>query len=145
MKSLEEQLAELADREAIRDLPRLYCHYLWTQDPVRMADLFTEDATICIDGMEDYAITGREKMAKVFGRVNARYAALPFIHNHVIELTGPESATGVAYYEMLESKEGKRFLAAGFYRDDYRKVDGQWKFHYRKIYMATEFDNPPQN
>ncbi len=144
MKSVEQALAELADREAIRELPRLYCHYLWVQDPERMANLFTEDATICIQGMEDYAITGRDKLAKVFRRVNAKYATQPFIHNHLVELTGPDRATGIAYYEILEAREGQRYLAAGFYRDEYRKVGGEWKFQYRKIHMVTEFDSPPE-
>ncbi|HEY2104783.1 MAG TPA: nuclear transport factor 2 family protein [Candidatus Binataceae bacterium] len=142
-KSTEQMLAELADREAIRELPRLYCHYLWTKDPQKMANLFTEDATICIQGMEDYAITGRDKLAKVFQRVNARYASLPFIHNHIIELEGPDRANGYSYYEILES-EGSRYLAAGYYRDQYRKIDGQWKFQYRKVHMATDFDRVPE-
>ena len=143
VKTPEQLLAELLDREAIRELPRLYCHYLWTKDPHAMANLFTQDATICIQGMEDYAITGRDKLAKVFGRVNARYSSLPFIHNHIVELEGPDRANGYAYYEILES-EGSKYLAAGYYRDDYRKIDGLWKFQYRKIHMATDFDRVPE-
>jgi uncharacterized protein (TIGR02246 family) len=133
----------MVDREAIRELPRLYCHYLWTQDHDRMANLFTADATICIQGMEDYAITGRDKLAKVFRRVNARYASQPFIHNHIVDLEGPDRASGYAYYEILE-QEGSRYLAAGYYHDQYRKVDGEWKFHSRKIHMATDFDRAPE-
>jgi uncharacterized protein (TIGR02246 family) len=143
MKSTEQLLAELLDREAIRELPRLYCHYLWTKDPERMAALFTEDATICIEGMEDYAITGRDKLAKVFKRVNARYASQPFIHNHIVELEAANRASGYAYYEILE-QDGSTYLAAGYYRDEYRKVDGQWKFQSRKIHMATDFDRAPE-
>ena len=140
MKSTEESLRELMDREAIRELPRLYCHYMWTNDPESMANLFTDDATICIQGMEDYAITGRDKLAKVFRRVNAKYVTQPFIHNHIIELAGAGHATGVAYYEILEARQGGRYMAAGYYRDEYRKVDGQWKFQSRKIHMVTDFD-----
>lgn len=133
----------MLDREAIRELPRLYCHYLWIKDPVSMANLFAEDATIYIRGMEDYAITGREKLAKVFARVNARYASQPFIHNHIVDLESPERASGYAYYEILED-EGNRFLAAGCYHDQYRKIDGQWKFQLRMIHMATDFDRVPE-
>jgi hypothetical protein len=143
MKSIEESLRELMDREAIRELPRLYCHYLWTKDHERMASLFSEDATVCIQGMEDYAITGRDKLAKVFRRVNAKYESQPFIHNHIIDLEGPDRATGVSYYEILEGREGGRFLAAGYYRDEYRKVEGEWKFQSRKIHMVTDFDRLP--
>jgi uncharacterized protein (TIGR02246 family) len=142
VKTTEQLLAELLEREAIRELPRLYCHYLWTKDPERMAGLFTEDATICIQGMEDYAITGRDKLAKVFKRVNARYASQPFIHNHIIELEGPDRASGYSYYEILE-QEGSTYLAAGYYRDEYRKVDGEWKFQSRKVHMVTDFDRAP--
>jgi hypothetical protein len=143
VKTTEQLLAELADREAIRELPRLYCHFLWTKDPVRMANLFAEDATISIRGMEDYAITGRDKLAKVFARVNARYASQPFIHNHIIELEGPDRASGYSYYEILEG-EGEKFLAAGYYHDQYRKINGEWKFQSRKVHMATDFDRVPE-
>ncbi len=143
MKSVDESVRELMDREAIRELPRLYCHCLWTNDPEGMASLFTDDATICIQGMEDYAITGRDKLAKVFRRVNAKYATQPFIHNHIIELEGPDRATGVAYYEILEARQGGRYLAAGYYQDEYLKVNGQWKFQSRKIHMVTDFDRLP--
>jgi hypothetical protein len=143
VKTTEQLIAEMADREAIRELPRLYCHYLWTHDHESMANLFTEDATISIKGMEDYAICGRVKLAKVFQRVNAKYSSLPFVHNHVIELESPERATGYAYYEILEDR-GSRYLAAGYYRDEYRKVDGQWKFQTRKVHMATNFDTVPE-
>jgi uncharacterized protein (TIGR02246 family) len=143
VKSTEQLVAEMLDRESIRELPRLYCHYLWTRDPDRMANLFTDDATICIVGMEDYAITGRDKLAKVFRRVNARYSSQPFIHNHIVDLEGPDRASGYAYYEILE-QDGSRFLAAGYYHDQYRKgVDGQWKFQSRTIHMATDFDRAP--
>ena len=143
MKTIEQALAELLDCEAIRELPCLYCHYLWTKDPESMANLFTEDATISIKGMEDYAITGRDKLVKVFRRVNAKYASQPFIHNHVVDLEGPNRASGYAYYEILE-QEGSRYLASGYYRDEYRKVDGLWKFQSRKVHMATDFDRTPE-
>jgi uncharacterized protein (TIGR02246 family) len=142
MKSIEESVTGLLNREAIRELPRLYCHYLWTSDPVAMANLFTEDATICIKGMEDYAITGRDKLTKVFRRVNAKFKAQPFIHNHIVDLTGPDRATGYSYYEILEPGDTTRYMAAGYYYDEYRKVDGQWKFQSRKIHMMTDFDGP---
>lgn len=105
-----------------------------------MASLFNEDATICIQGMEDYAITGRDKLSEVFRRVNAKYTSRPFVHNHVVEIEGPDRATGVCYYEILEGRQEGGFLAAGYYRDEYRKVDGQWKFQSRKIHMVTDFD-----
>ena len=131
------------DREAIRELPRLYCHYMWTSDSEGMASLFSEDGTVCIQGMEDYAITGRDKLAKVFRRVNAKFAAEPLIHNHIVELEGPDRATGVSYYEIHEARQDGRFMAAGYYRDEYRKVDGHWKFQSRKIHMVTDFDRLP--
>ena len=143
-KSIEQSLRELLDREAIRELPRLYCHYMWTGNWDGVANLFAEDATICIEGMEDYAISGRDKLAKVFRRVNARYAAHPFIHNHVVELTGDDRAIGVCYYEILEGRDGMEYLAAGCYRDEYRKVDGEWKFQLRKIHLATDIDRKPE-
>ena len=37
---------EMLDREAIRDLPVRYCHYVWTNDVDGMMGLFTEDGLL---------------------------------------------------------------------------------------------------
>ena len=45
MASIEEQVAALTAREAIRDLPKRYCDCVWRDDIEGITNLFTEDGT----------------------------------------------------------------------------------------------------
>ena len=42
-KSIEQLVRELADKEAIRELPQLYCHLVWKKDVPSIVNLFTDD------------------------------------------------------------------------------------------------------
>ena len=44
MKSTDELVTELADREAIRDLPVRYCDCVWQNDLKTMVELFSGSA-----------------------------------------------------------------------------------------------------
>jgi hypothetical protein len=57
MKTTDELVRELADREAIRDLPARYCDCLWRQDLDGPVDLFTDDARFVVKGLELEAVS----------------------------------------------------------------------------------------
>ena len=48
----------------------------------------------------------------------------------MIELTGPDSATGTCYVEVHMLREGKKWEMRGWYNDEYAKVGGEWKFKF---------------
>jgi len=97
VKSIQQLLAELLDREAVRELPRLYCHYLWTRDPDHVAGHFTEDATTCIQGMEDYAITGRDKARRGFQKDERKVESLTALNLDRGSLShGQKKAAGIS-------------------------------------------------
>jgi hypothetical protein len=66
--------------------------------------------------------------AKKVSRSKARV-----IHNHVIELTGPDRAKGTCYVEVRLMRDGKKQLMTGWYDDEYVKVGDEWKFKSRRI------------
>ncbi len=107
-KSIEAQVREMADREAIRDLPLKYCHYVWKKEVPAIVNLFTADGDL---------------------------DPHPFIHNHVVELQGNDRATGTCYVEIRGTRDGKSMIAAGYYDDEYAKVSDEWKFRSRKVHM----------
>lgn len=59
MKTTDELVRELADREAIRDLPVRYCECLWRKDVDGLLGLFKDDATFVMKGTEVEAGYGR--------------------------------------------------------------------------------------
>jgi hypothetical protein len=61
------------------------------------------------------------------------------VHQPEIELTGPDTATGTWGLEdvVILTEPGLTIRGAAFYRDDYVKVDGDWRIKhtgYRRVY-----------
>ena len=130
-KSLEITVQELVDREAIRDLPQRYCHYVWKQDVPAVVSLFTQDGEFDA-GRAQPTAKGTEALREAYKQGLAALDPRPFIHNHVIDLDG-DHATGTCYLELRATQDGQSVIAAGHYDDVYAKVDGEWKFRSRKF------------
>ena len=135
-KSVETLIQEMLDREAIRDLPVRYCHYVWKNDVEGIVNLFTEDGAISVPNDPSLpGAQGRANLLKTYKQALGDLAPRPFIHNHVVELTGPDRATGTCYVEIRATRDGKSWIGAGYYDDEYAKVGGAWKFRSRKVTM----------
>jgi uncharacterized protein (TIGR02246 family) len=131
-KSTETLLQEVIDREAIRTLPVRYCHCVWQKDLDGYVNLFTEDGSFVPDSGLPHA-QGHAELRKIVGGGLETLKPRPFIHNHVIELLGPDRAKGTCYVEVRMLRDGKKWLMTGWYDDEYAKIDGEWKFKSRKI------------
>jgi ketosteroid isomerase-like protein len=129
LAALEKGLAELRDREAIRELAARYCHCAQRGDAEAIVALFTEDGAI---DMGETAIRGREQLLRSYRDAFGDMRPIPFIHNHVVELAG-ERARGTCSVEIRLVQNGEAYTAAGHYDDTYRRVDGAWKFERRQL------------
>jgi hypothetical protein len=126
----------MLDREAIRDLPVLYCHCVWKNDIPGIVDLFTQDGSISVPNEPNLmAAHGRDNLLKMYNQALGDLAPRPFIHNHVVELKGPTRATGTCYVEIRATRNGKSWIGAGYYDDEYAKIGNKWKFKSRKVTM----------
>lgn len=132
-QSTETAIQEVIDREAIRNLPLRYCHCVWQKDLDGYANLFTEDGSF---GTNDPSLPKAHGRAALRSMISGQLDASkprPFIHNHVIELQGPDKAKGTCYVEVRLLRDGKKHLMSGWYNDEYAKVGGEWKFKSRQI------------
>ena len=132
-KSNETLIQELIDREAIRTLPVRYCHCVWQKDLDGFANLFSEDGAISSSDPGLPRAQGRDGLRKMIAEGIETMKLRPFIHNHVVELVGPDRGKGTCYVEVRLLRDGKRQLMAGWYDDEYIKVGGEWKFKSRRI------------
>ena len=132
-KSIETLVRELTDREAIRDLPLKYCHYVWKKDVPALVNLFTDDGEFDAGGGQP-AAKGKEALTKAYQQGLSTLDPHPFIHNHVIDLHG-DRATGTCYLELRATRNDKSMIAAGYYDDEYAKVGEEWKFRSRQVTM----------
>jgi ketosteroid isomerase-like protein len=128
MKTLEQQVQELADREEIKELTAHYAHGVARGEGAKVAALFTDDGAF-INDLPDTAPTvvrGREALDKFYGAIK-RNTALPCIHNHLITLAGDE-ATGTCSIEVRITRNNQSMIGSGYYEDRFRRENGRWKF-----------------
>jgi ketosteroid isomerase-like protein len=132
-KNTETAIQEVIDREAIRSLPLRYCHCVWQKDLDGYANLFTEDGSFATNDPSLPRAQGREALRSMIGSQLDTVKPRPFIHNHVIDLVGPDRAKGTCYVEVRLLRDGKKWLMSGWYDDEYAKIGGEWKFKSRQI------------
>jgi SnoaL-like protein len=133
MKTTEELVRELADREAIRDLAVRYCDCLWRDDLEGLLGLFKEDGTFVVEGHDlDVIQRGRAHLKKMYASLAEELRPRPFIHNHLIELRGKDRGIGRCYVELRSENHDMEWFGSGYYEDEYSKVNDQWKFASRR-------------
>ena len=132
-KSNETLIQEVINREAIRTLPVRYCHCVWQKDVEGYVNLFSEDGAVSSTDPGLPRAQGREGLRKMIGDGLETAKPRPFIHNHVVELLGPDRAKGTCYVEVRLLRDGKKQLMTGWYDDEYVKIGGEWRFKSRLI------------
>ena len=135
VKDLEAKVAELYDREALRDLRYRYHECINEAQMAEIPDLFTEDGELDFAHLDK--AKGREQIKAFFsglGRDRSApdsrrglYRVRQFIHNHVLKVTG-DHATGYAYLEAKPVYNGESYVVAARYNDEYVKREGRWRF-----------------
>ncbi|MGA2408889.1 MAG: nuclear transport factor 2 family protein [Candidatus Binataceae bacterium] len=141
-KSIEQAVAELADREAIRELPQRYCDCVWRGDVDGIVDLFAEDGVFTVIGRKnETTAAGRANLLKSYRDGLASLSPRPYIHNHVVELKESGRASGRCYVELRSASDQMKWIGTGFYHDEYVKDGDKWKFQSRR-FNAVRLDDP---
>lgn len=134
--SVEDRLRRLEDRVELAELRHQYAQTIDDHRWADWADLFTADTTC------DYAGWGTfEGRDRVRAAMEEAFAANIRDHRHVfyqpiLSIDG-DDATGQWYYDVYTAfvgdedspyPAGTASLRQGRYFDEYRRVDGEWKF-----------------
>ena len=129
------QVSDLLAREAIHDLVVRYNSYGDSGLFDRMIGLFAPDAIVEIDGA---AYHGLDEIRQVFvgvsehtSRPDDRPAYLRHCTaTHQLDLVNESAATGRCYFFVLTAVGLDHW---GRYLDEYRVVDGEWRFASRRV------------
>lgn len=108
---LRQQIAEMLDREAIRQLPIAYAHFARTRDVEGIVRLYAKDAVFDVPRADPW----------------------PSIHGHCFEMLESGRAEGSVYIELGKDGEGLSASHIGCFRDNYVKEEGVWKFRSRRL------------
>ena len=134
MKTTDELVRELADREAIRDLPIRYNDCLWRNDLAGVVSLFTEDGAFFAKDPENEVVSrGRAELKKMLKKAVSMVCPRHYVHTHVVELRGGNRATGRCCVELRSGCLGMHWIGSGYYEDEYAKIGEEWKFASRRF------------
>ena len=128
--SIEHDVRELADRQAVTDLVHAYCLHFDQNEPDEVAALFTDDATVDY-GPETATIVGGDSIAGTIavGLETIFAATSHHVSNIQITFDGPDSATGIAYlYAWHRYRDGSPDGELwGRYHHRFRRTAGGWR------------------
>jgi hypothetical protein len=135
---------EAADRLAIRELVEAYAHCADRRDAKGQMALFTADTHFVVymnakDLNPSQELRSREQLAPVFADLNKYAATMHFLGQTTILTLTSDRGTGETYCmpHHLTIEGGKRqlMIAALRYYDTLVKVDGEWLFAERLLYV----------
>ena len=137
-------MVDLQEIEAIKRLKYKYMRCIDEKRWDELAECFTEDATVSYSG-GTYAFAGRDAIMKfmVDSMDRDSFFSSHRIGQPEIDLTGEATATGIWALEdtVIDTQFEITLRGSAFYRDEYRKVDGQWKIRstgYERIFEEIE-------
>src|SRR6202158_1717103 len=136
MKTVEQRLQEVEDREEIKELTAKYAHWVTRGEGAKVKDLFTDDGRFInevIGEKPNIEVRGRKQLDEIYPALK-RGMALPCIHNHIIEING-DNAKGTCTIEVRITQNKQSIIGSGYYADTYRRVNDQWKFAERHAYF----------
>ena len=121
---------DLQEIEAIKRLKYKYLRCLDNKLWEEMAECFLDDATSAYSGGK-YSFSGREEILNFFreSMSGSHILSSHTVHHPEIDIDSETSATGIWRLEdvFIDDENGFAIQGAGWYRDEYRKLDGIWK------------------
>lgn len=143
--TLEAQVNDLADREAIRQLAADYCRSVAAGDVESVVALFSPDGVFETDSIPSLdrpagEISGHSEIRAQYSAMVSSITPKPFIHNHIIEIDGSGlRAQGYCSVEIRTIQQGTAYNVAGHYEDVYEKLGAAWRFSRRRfvVYFWT--------
>jgi ketosteroid isomerase-like protein len=142
---------EAADRLAIRELVEAYARCADRRDAKGQMSLFTPDARFVVymnakDPKPSQELHSRQELAPVFADLNKYAATMHFIGQSTILSLTADRGTGEAYClaHHLSVDGGKRglIIAALRYHDTFARIDGDWLFAERLLYVDWLEERP---
>lgn len=124
---------DLHEIEAIKRLKYRYFRCLDLKLWDELKTCFIEEAKSAY-GDGKFSFDGREQIMQFLVDALGRPTIITAHHGHhpEIELTSASTATGIWSLEdtVIDLQHGINIRGAAFYRDEYVKVDGQWKLKF---------------
>jgi ketosteroid isomerase-like protein len=133
---------QVADELEIRALVARYADAVNRRSPDDWAATWAEDGVWDLSYRDPF-VGIDDVLANWLVIMDGYPFAIQIVHNGHLHITG-ETAVGRWYLEeKLQSKDGKGRATVGVYHDEYKKVDGAWRFARRKYAIIYDSADKP--
>lgn len=123
-----DQVAQLAEIEAIKQLKARYCRLLDTKQWDDWRELFTDDFVSDTAQSGGKVITGADAFVSFVRKNLGKRQTVHQVHAPEIEVTSPTTARGVwALNDIVHLAPGVNLNGYGHYHETYVKSGGQWR------------------
>jgi ketosteroid isomerase-like protein len=129
ISELRGRVRRLEDREELRDLVARYGRAVDDRDWASLADQYTQDAVF--DSAKGRSVGIAAIVDYYRARTDEYVASYHYPHSHEITFVDDDMATGLVCAHAELTIGGETIWVALRYHDDYRRVDGGWRFHER--------------
>ena len=130
MDSLEQRVARLEAIEAIRQLKARYLDACDRKQPAEVRACFV-DGEMVIDYDRVGELGSADELTALFERFGCEPHIVEMHHaqNPQITVRDEDTASGRwgLYYHLIDTRANTVTQLGGFYEDEYRRVDGEWK------------------
>ena len=136
--------SEAADRLAIRELVEAYAHCADRRDAKGQMALFTPDTHFVVymnaqDPKPSQELRSRQALAPVFAELNKYVATMHFVGQSTVLSLTADRGTGetycLAHHLTIENEKRQLMIAALRYYDTFVKMNGEWLFAERLLYV----------
>lgn len=146
-----ERIAETVDHVAIRRLQSAYADVVSRRAWAELGDLFLPDARIEVDTRTAAVMVfeGPDALGTFIAGAIERFGFFEFVVlNTVVEVgAGADPDAAAARVWMCELRTdadtGEWNNAFGVYHDNYRRVDGEWRFAHRRYHSLARTSGAP--
>src|SRR5262245_24403289 len=129
-----DRVRELADRVEIRELVARYAAAVDDRDLSAVVGFFTDDGTL---SRLPWRAVGPAQLEAAYRTALGRYEwTVHSVHGNAVDFTGEDDAVGFVGCHAEHALNGEVVVVALRYRDEYRRVDGRWRFRSREIGFA---------
>jgi uncharacterized protein (TIGR02246 family) len=118
----------IEDIEAIKQLKARYCRTMDTKDWAAYRGLFTDDVTMDTTDSGGNVVTGADQFLDFLVATLADVVTVHHVHAPEIEVTSPDTATGIwAMEDTLRFADGTELHGYGHYHETYRRAEEGWR------------------